>query len=72
MDLKALKEEAAEATARFFLDKHGFVPSEDSEDWEDEYRRQFDFVKKRLATKRSFDATRVADVVIAELSMISV
>jgi hypothetical protein len=66
MDLKALKEEAAEATARFFLDKHGFVPSEDSEDWEDEYRRQFEFVKKRLATKRSVDATRVADVVLAD------
>jgi hypothetical protein len=66
MDLKALKEEAVEATARSFLDKHGFVPSEDSEDWEDEYRRQFELVKKRHATRRPVDATRVADVVLTD------
>jgi len=65
MDLKALKEQAVEATTRFFLEKHGFAPSEDSEDWEDEYRRQFELVKKRLATKRPVD-TRIADVVLTD------
>jgi hypothetical protein len=51
MDLKALKEQAVEATTRFFLDKQGFSPGEDSEDWEDEYRRQFERLKKRLTKK---------------------
>ena len=66
MDLKALKEQAVEATTRFFLDKQGFAPSEDSEDWEDEYRRQFELVKKRNATKRPIDAARIADVVLTD------
>jgi hypothetical protein len=50
MDLKAVREEAIEATTRSFWDKNGFVPDEDSEEWEEEYRRQFEQAKKRHAT----------------------
>jgi len=49
MDQKAVREEAIEATTRSFWDKNGFVPDEDSEEWEEEYRRQFEQVKKRHA-----------------------
>jgi len=56
MDLKLAREEAIEATNRFFWDKSGFVPDEDSDEWEDEYRRQFDLAKKRHATDRPADA----------------
>ena len=49
MDLKAVREEAIEATTRSFWDKSGFVPDEDSEEWEEEYRRQFEQAKKRHA-----------------------
>src|SRR6185437_371624 len=66
MDLKALKQQAVEATTRFFIDKHGFSPGEESEDWEDEYRRQFDALKKRAAAKRPTDAPRPMDVVLAD------
>ena len=65
MDLKALKEQAVEATARFFLDKYGFAPSEDSEDWEDEYRRQFGLVKKRYATKGPVELMTSPALVVA-------
>src|ERR1700756_4627352 len=49
MDLKAVREEAIEATTRSFWDKSGFVPDGDSEEWEEEYRRQFEQAKKRHA-----------------------
>src|SRR5436190_16925246 len=49
MDLRAVREEAIEATTRAFWDKSGFVPDEDSEEWEEEYRRQFEQAKKRHA-----------------------
>jgi hypothetical protein len=55
MDLKLVREEAIEATNRAFWDKSGFVPDEDSDEWEDEYRRQFDLAKKRHATDRPAD-----------------
>ena len=66
MDLKALKQQAVEATTRFFIDKHGFSPGEESEDWEDEYRRQFELLKKRAAAKRSADAPGRVDAVLAD------
>jgi len=47
MDLNALREAAIEATARALYDKYGEVPSEDSDEWEDEYRRQFAALKQR-------------------------
>ncbi len=50
MDLRVVREEAIEATTRAFWDKSGFVPDEDSEEWEAEYRRQFEQAKRRHAT----------------------
>jgi hypothetical protein len=47
MDLRAVREEAIEATTRVFWDKNGFVPDQDSDEWEAEYRRQFEQVKRR-------------------------
>lgn len=46
MDLKPVREQAIEATMRHFLDDRGFVPDEDSEEWEAEYRRQFERAKQ--------------------------
>jgi hypothetical protein len=51
MDLNALREAAIEATSRALHDKHGVVPSEDSDEWEDEYRRQFALLKQRIGTE---------------------
>ena len=52
MDLKLVREAAIEATNRAFWDRDGFVPDEDSDEWEDEYRRQFELAKKRHAADR--------------------
>jgi hypothetical protein len=51
MDLKSVKEEAIEAATRALWEKSGLVPDQDSEEWEEEYRRQFELAKKRHATK---------------------
>ena len=51
MDLNALREAAIEATARALYDRHGVVPSEDSDEWEEEYRRQFASLKGRFAAE---------------------
>jgi hypothetical protein len=51
MDLHALREAAIEATSRALHDKHGFVPSDESDEWEEEYRRQFALLKQRFATE---------------------
>ena len=45
MDLRLVREEAIERTNRFFWDTQGFVPAEDSDEWEAEYRRQFEQAK---------------------------
>lgn len=50
MDLNALREAAIEATARALYDKHGIVPSEDSDEWEEEYRKQFAVLRQRLGS----------------------
>lgn len=50
MDLTALREAAIEATARALYDRHGIVPSEDSDEWEEEYRKQFAALKQRHGT----------------------
>ncbi len=50
MDLRTVREEAIEATTRTFWDRNGFVPDEDSDEWEAEYRRQFEQAKRRHAT----------------------
>jgi hypothetical protein len=51
MDLTALREATIEATARALHDKLGFVPSEDTDEWEEEYRRQFTALKQRYAAQ---------------------
>jgi len=53
MDLQAVREEAIEATTRAFWDKNGFVPDQDSDEWEEEYRRQFEQAKRRHATRQT-------------------
>ena len=50
MDLNALREAAIEATAKALYDRLGVVPSDDSDEWEDEYRKQFAVLKTRLGT----------------------
>jgi hypothetical protein len=47
MDLNALREAAIEATARALYDRLGIVPSDDSDEWEEEYRKQFAALKQR-------------------------
>jgi hypothetical protein len=47
MDLSQLKEAAVEATTRALQKKFDVLPSEESDEWEDEYRRQFALAKQR-------------------------
>jgi hypothetical protein len=49
MDLKAVRDAAIEATTRAFWDRDGSVPDQDSDEWEEEYRRQFEQVRRRHA-----------------------
>jgi len=51
MDLHALREAAIEATSRALHDKLGFVPSDETDEWEDEYRRQFALLKRRFSSE---------------------
>jgi hypothetical protein len=47
MDLSQLKEAAIEATTRALQRKFDVIPSEESDEWEAEYRRQFALAKQR-------------------------
>jgi hypothetical protein len=49
MDPKTLREQALAETERFFLEKFATAPADDSEEWEAEYRRQFNRLKKGAA-----------------------
>ena len=51
MDLNGVREAAIEAANRALYEKHGFVPSEDSDEWEEEYRRQFAALKQRYGAE---------------------
>lgn len=51
MDLAALREAAIEATSRALYDKFGIVPSDESDEWEEEYRRQFAALKQRYGNE---------------------
>ena len=62
MDLKSVKEEAIEAATRSLWEKSGLVPDQDSEEWEEEYRRQFELAKKRHAARPPRDVARPAVV----------
>jgi hypothetical protein len=53
MDLTALRDEALEATRRFFIDRENITPDEGSDEWEAEYHRQFELAKRRVATARA-------------------
>lgn len=58
MDLNALREAVIEATARALDEKLGFVPSDDSDEWEEEYRRQFAVLKQRFGNSIAPPAQR--------------
>lgn len=47
MDLNTLREAAIEATAAALEQRLGYVPSDDSDEWEEEYRRQFAALRQR-------------------------
>jgi hypothetical protein len=51
MDLNALREMAIEAASRALYERDGFVPSEESDEWEEEYRRQFAALKQRYGNQ---------------------
>src|SRR5437879_2813959 len=60
MDLHALREAAIEATSRALHDKLGFVPSDESDEWEEEYRRQFAVLKQRYGNQVTAPAHSLA------------
>jgi hypothetical protein len=66
MDPKMLKEQALLETGRFFQEKFGTAPAEDSDEWEDEYRRQFNRLKKEAAP--NFSAARSLSPIVEEKS----
>jgi hypothetical protein len=59
LDVKSLKEQALAATARFFADTMSVAPAEDSEEWEAEYRRQFDRLKAAPAPSAAAAAAQI-------------
>jgi hypothetical protein len=63
MDISALREAAIEAANRALYEKHGFVPSEESDEWEDEYRRQFAALKQRHGNQVTVSARPAAATV---------
>jgi hypothetical protein len=52
MDLKELRDRALEATTRFFVDRDGILPDQEGEEWEVEYRRQYDIAKRHAPEPR--------------------
>ncbi|MSP88266.1 MAG: hypothetical protein EXQ92_05560 [Alphaproteobacteria bacterium] len=66
MDLKLLKEEALEATARFFRDSLGTLPDQESDEWEAAYRRHFELAKKKHAPQAQASPQRLPPAVSAE------
>lgn len=68
MDPKLVREQAIEGTTRFFWDKQGYVPDQDSEEWEAEYRRQFELAKRRGPVAQPNATTANAPAVSAAFS----
>jgi len=60
MDLNAVREAAIAATARALFDRNGVSADEDSEEWEEEYRRQFELARKRAAAGQIPEAAPIA------------
>lgn len=71
MDLNAVREQAMEATARAFWERGEAVPDEDSEEWEREYRRQFEIAKSRFAAAPAAAPAAAAPVDEAALPELS-
>ncbi|HEV2300619.1 MAG TPA: hypothetical protein VGR91_03525 [Stellaceae bacterium] len=69
MDLSAVREQAIEATARAFWERDGTVPDQDSDEWEEEYRRQFEIVKTRLAASPAAAAGAAAAAPVEEAAL---
>jgi hypothetical protein len=67
MDIGALREMAIEAANRALYEKHGFVPSEESDEWEDEYRRQFAALKQRYGNQVAVSARPAATAPLGQL-----
>jgi hypothetical protein len=65
MDLNALREAALDATARALYDRLGVVPSEDSDEWEDEYRKQFAALRQRAGAQGAVPVSRPASATAA-------
>ena len=65
MDLNALREAAIEATARTLEQRLGFVPSDDSDEWEEEYRRQFAALRQRHGASVVTPASRAPAAPVA-------
>lgn len=69
MDPNAVREAAMEATARAFWERDGTVPDQDSDEWEEEYRRQFEIVKTRLAAAPAAKAAAAAAAPVGEAAL---
>jgi len=63
MDLGTLKAKILEETTQFFLEKLGYVPDQDSDEWEDEYCRRF--AVARAQPKAALRDVNVAPEVLA-------
>jgi hypothetical protein len=59
MDIDMLREAALAATGRVLAERHGIAPSEDSDEWEEEYRRQFAALKQRYGNDIAVAPRRV-------------
>ncbi|HLG89670.1 MAG TPA: hypothetical protein VKZ79_21015 [Alphaproteobacteria bacterium] len=46
MDLKELRDRALEAATRFFVERDGILPDQEGDEWEAEYRRQYELLKR--------------------------
>jgi hypothetical protein len=49
MDLETLRAKVTEETSRHLLEKLGYEPDPDSEEWEDEYRRRFAAARTKVS-----------------------
>lgn len=61
MDLKKLRERALAATARFFVDRDGILPDQDGEEWEAEFRRQYNLAKSQAPEPHGAPPEKLAE-----------
>jgi hypothetical protein len=60
MGPKELRDRALEATTRFFVDRDGILPDQEGEEWEAEYRRQYDLAKRHASEPHHAEPERRA------------